>query len=172
MARIEPPSSPTRRSRSAVVVLLVLAVVACGTGETGSGKLPAITLDAFDGAAPLDLSRVADHRPAVVNLWATWCAPCRVEMPVLDAASTRHRGEIRFVGVNLGDDAGAARTFLAEVGVGYPQFRDADSSLSGRLGVTGLPVTLLVARSGRVIQRLTGRLDDARLERAIRRLMR
>ncbi len=72
--------------------------------------LPGVPLTTLSGA-PVNLSRLAGGKPLVVNLWASWCPPCRREMPVLAAAQQNDR-EARFVFVNQGEDGATARNFL------------------------------------------------------------
>lgn len=154
----------------ALSLVLAVAVSSCSGSTTttvSKHRLPGLTLESLSGARPLALDSLGRDRPSVVNLWATWCTPCRIEIPVLDGASKRLAGKVDFIGVNVGDAPDAARKFIAELAVTYPQYRDGDSAMSDGLGVTGLPVTLLIDRRGIVVARLTGRLDTSRLDRAL-----
>lgn len=162
------------RGRLTLVLGAVLAVTVIAAGCSGSATtsgsnttLPKLTLASLSGGRGLALDSLGGDGPSVVNLWATWCTPCRIEIPVLDAASKRFAGRVRFVGVNVGDAVEPARRFIADLAVSYPQYRDDDSVLADRLGVTGLPVTLLVDRRGHVVDRITGRLDMARLDKSL-----
>jgi cytochrome c biogenesis protein CcmG, thiol:disulfide interchange protein DsbE len=149
------------------ILLLVLGLFGACSGSDTAQRLPAVALHPLGGGARTSLTALTDGRPTVVNLWATWCVPCRAEMPVLDAASRRLRDRVHFVGVNIGETATAAKAFVDDLGVGYRQYLDPGSTLTSRLSVTGLPVTLLVDRDGRVVRRLTGGLDATRLDSAI-----
>jgi thiol-disulfide isomerase/thioredoxin len=102
-------------------------------------------LDGVDGGT-LVLSGL--EGPAVVNLWATWCTPCRTELPLLQAEYVRRAGEIAFVGVNIGDEPDDVAKFVAEVGVTFPQYVDTDDEVLPGLGVVGLPTTVFVGRDG------------------------
>jgi len=101
-------------------------------------------------------------RHIVLNLWATWCAPCRTEMPQLQALQAEMGGD-RFavVTVAVGRNAvPAIERFFAEAGVtDLPKLRDPGQDLAAALGVFGLPVTLVVDPEGREIARLTGEAD-------------
>lgn len=107
----------------------------------------------------------------LVNFWATWCGPCRQEMPMLDrfARAWRPRG-VEVVGLAL-DDAASVRTFLKKTPVSYPLWiaGDAGMDLLPPLGNGGMvvPFTLLLDRQGRPVARWTGLLKEADLKRAL-----
>ena len=93
----------------------------------------------------------------VVNVWASWCAPCREEMPELVAVQRElgARG-LQVVGINSGDDEDAARAFAAATGAAFPHVLDRDGRIAVDWGVPGLPATMVVDRSGRVVERTFG----------------
>jgi thiol-disulfide isomerase/thioredoxin len=102
-------------------------------------------------------------RPVVVNLWATWCQPCREEMPILQAAHERYGQRVQFLGVNTKDRPEWAAEFLQEVKVTYPEVVDSDGKLLGSLRSPGLPVTVVVDARGGVYGRQIGRISEQRL---------
>jgi peroxiredoxin len=97
--------------------------------------------------------RLSEYRGDIVmiNFWATWCGPCRQEMPLLDELYVRY-GKVGFslLGVNIDDDAQKAREMAEELGVSFPVLFDAAKEVSKRYQVEAMPVTLLVDRSGTV----------------------
>ena len=121
--------------------------------------LEAVLLDAADGE-----HRLADHRGKwlVVNFWATWCAPCRQEMPGLDALQ-RAMPEIAVLPVATGRNMlPAIAAFYAEAGIeSLPVLRDPTSALAHSLGILGLPVTVIVNPQGQEVARLIGDADWA-----------
>ncbi|WP_138467502.1 TlpA disulfide reductase family protein [Poseidonocella sp. HB161398] len=125
--------------------------------------------ESFEGA-PLSL---ADYRGKVVllNFWATWCAPCRKEMPALDALETDLGGEdFQVVTVATGrQPAAAMRRFFEEEGVtALPLHRDPKQALAREMAVLGLPVSVLIDRDGNEIARLQGDAEwDSESARAI-----
>ena len=105
-----------------------------------------MTLPPLQGdGPPLELAGLSG--PAVVNLWATWCAPCRRELPAFQDVSEQ-RTDVSFVGVDIGEDPAAAQAFLDELGVTFPQYADEEAELTDALGTAALPVTLIVGDDG------------------------
>ena len=97
--------------------------------------------------------RLSELRGQVVmiNFWASWCAPCRQEMPLLNRIHERYR-KTGFVllGVNIDDNPETARTLAQQLGVGFPILFDADKNVSKRYDVDAMPSTLLIDRGGKV----------------------
>ena len=80
-------------------------------------------------------------RPVVVNIWASWCGPCRAEMPLLDAAARSYRDEAVILGVAANDDPDAAEAFLDDLGIAYPNVFDATGDIHDTLDVRAFPTT-------------------------------
>ncbi len=108
-----------------------------------------------------------EGKPIVLNFWASWCVPCRTEMPLLEGASRRWRGRIEFIGIDTNDPRGAARAFLAKMHVTYPSAFDPNASLAQAYGLFGLPVTVFIAADGRVQGRHIGELNAGALRAAL-----
>lgn len=88
--------------------------------------------------------------PVVVNVWASWCGPCREEFPLFQKESAALGREVAFLGVNFQDDPDAAATFLESYPVPYPSYLDPDASITDSLGAgKGLPVTVFFDRGGK-----------------------
>jgi thiol-disulfide isomerase/thioredoxin len=116
------------------------------------------------------LAEAAAGRPAVVNLWATWCAPCRAEMPVLVDAQRRHEG-VAVLLVNQGEPAARVRDFLAREGLAPRQvLRDEDARLGPAVRSGGLPTTLFYDASGRLVDAHMGAITAGALEARLRAL--
>ena len=105
--------------------------------------------------------------PAVVNLWATWCAPCKRELPEFEAVHESLAGEVTFVGVNIGDDGDDAADYLDDLGITYDQYLDFDSELTAALETATLPMTLIIDADERIALRHIGPLDQDELIEAL-----
>ena len=136
----------------------------------GPDALPPLKFSCLGPGPDVSLDRLTG-RPTLVNLWATWCAPCREEMPLLQDAYASHGHQIRFLGVDIQDDAEAASWFLTDLDVGYPHVVDPDGELLRELGMRGLPVTLALDEDGQVVGRSVGQLTPLELEDLIDTLL-
>ncbi len=128
-------------------------------------RLPDITLHNAAGQ-PV---RLADYqgRPLVINLWATWCPPCRREMPVLQQAQNE-RNDVMFLFVNQGESPGTVTTFLATSGLGLSHVLfDGSGRLAQQVGSSALPTTLFYDAQGQLIGSHLGELSRASLARAL-----
>ena len=160
------------RRRVAPLVALALTLVplaACGSSDQRSGTehtttpgLAAITVTPLTDAPAIRFGR-ATATPMVVNVWATWCVPCRKEMPAFDAVAKQYDGAVRFVGINLGDTAALARQFVDETGVSFDQYLDPDSTAQAVLGITSMPATVLLRADGTIAATHNGALDAGEL---------
>lgn len=116
----------------------------------------------------IDLRDVAEGSGTIVNIWATWCPPCRREMPVLEKAQDEH-DELRFVFVNQGEGEGRVRTFLQGEGLQLKHvYLDPHGRLSAAMGAHGLPTTLFYNAAGELVDIRMGELSSATLKRSIK----
>ncbi|MCY7371204.1 MAG: TlpA family protein disulfide reductase [Polaromonas sp.] len=148
------------------------AVLAAASGAfTGAltPSRPALVLNTLAGE-PTDLAKVAAGKPMVLNLWASWCPPCRREMPVLAAAQQREAG-ISFVFANQGEQAETAQRYLSASGLGLANVLfDVKAELGPTVGSRGLPTTLFYDASGRLVDTHVGELSAASLASKLKRL--
>ncbi len=194
-----PVSKPVKRPIVILAALAVVAVVVVGVAQSGGGRsdrratlapsdfrrqattrlagsppaLAALHRDAnrlFAGRALKTRLAALRGHPVVLNVWGSWCVPCREEFGVFQQASLRLGRGVAFLGLDTQDSREAAARFLAQVPVAYPSYSDFDGSLAKRLGLIGTPTTLFYDARGRLRQLHQGpyrRLAD--LEADIRR---
>lgn len=135
-----------------VFCAVVLGLVA-GSSIASSGLAGQAAPDFVLKSAAGENLRLSEYRGDVVmiNFWATWCGPCRQEMPLLDELYTRYqRVGFNLLGVNIDDDSGRAMQMIDELGVSFPVLFDEKKEVSKLYQVEAMPVTVLVDRHGTV----------------------
>ncbi|TDC64836.1 TlpA family protein disulfide reductase [Micromonospora sp. KC207] len=163
------PRRNTRPSPFAACAALTVPPASAAPAPVGPGgpELPELTLPCFTGGDPVALRDV--RGPAVVNLWASWCPPCRKELPAFQRLSERADGRLQVIGVNTRDSRDAAQSIGEDFGVRFPVLFDQGESLRRALNRNAVPLTVLVGADGRVRHVDTsGALDDARLAALVR----
>jgi cytochrome c biogenesis protein CcmG/thiol:disulfide interchange protein DsbE len=111
-------------------------------------------------------------KPVVMNIWASWCEPCKSEVPTFQAAWQQHQNDgIVFLGIDYQDTASDAQHFLQHYGVTYPTGPDTSGAISVNYGVSNVPTTIFIDRSGTVVRKILGPVDAQTLENEIQQLL-
>jgi thiol-disulfide isomerase/thioredoxin len=127
------------------------------------------TVERVDGGK-LELSSLRG-KVVLLNFWATWCGPCRTEMPEFADLYRRYQSEgLEIVGLSMDSDASAIKEFVAELQIPYP-IGFSDDGLEDAFQLFGLPTTIVIARDGRVCRRNIGLVPKATFETQIRKLL-
>lgn len=134
--------------------LLFLLTALLATATTQAANAPGEMADDFTlKSRSGENLRLAEQRGQVllINFWASWCGPCRQEMPLLDALHQRYESlGVAVWGINVDDDPAKAEKILKDIPVSFPVLFDPDSAVSKRYGVDSMPTTVLVDRNGKV----------------------
>ncbi len=160
-----------------VVALLLFSLRPGGAGSDyrASGRplrMPTATLQPVDRAGFDGILVGLRGKPVVVNVWASWCAPCRAEMPLLQRAAMSYEGRVVFLGVASKDDLDPAAAFLRKVGVTYPNVFDVSGAVRRGLGLRGFPTTYVFDAAGRQRAAVVGGVTEARLAAQLDDLLR
>ncbi|HZD18686.1 MAG TPA: TlpA disulfide reductase family protein [Actinomycetota bacterium] len=161
------------------LIAIALVAVACGGPRpprepVADGSLlpedPA-ALPAFDLATYRALLEELQGRPVLVNVWASWCGPCRQEAPHLVAAHADYGDRVQFLGVDILDSREAARGFMREAGWTYPSVFDPAGAIRDGLGLIGQPVTLFYDAAGELVDTWVGPIPLAELTHRLDRIV-
>ena len=166
---------PTAALSAAVVAALVLAACGGSDGQSGAAKAGPKPLSPSTSGLPAKLAanvkqgdqlvgegvgdlqaRLAELKryPVVVNQWASWCEPCRLEIPFFRSMTAKYRKRVAFVGIDLQDDRDAAQDFMRELPSGFPSIFDPDGSVTASIGGgRASPTTFYFDKNGK--QRFT-----------------
>jgi len=159
----------TRWFAGLAVLVLALAGIFFAVQLMESATLPIAELTTMEGKVT-DLTMQAAGKPIVVNLWATWCPPCRLELPFLLAAQRQEPG-ITFVFVDQGEDATTVGRYLSGEQLALANvLLDMGSKLGREIGSNGLPVTLFYDSTGRIADSHVGAISPALLDAKLARL--
>lgn len=153
------------------LIALAMFTASCGSGVASDPAQDLPDLPPTDAASFAEYLTELD-RPVVVNVWASWCLPCRSEAPLLEAAHRAHGGSIEFIGVDVQDTQDAAKEFLAEYSLDFTHFFDRGRSVPESYGAFGTPVTMFFSPGGELVQIHNGIVDDRTLALGIDELLR
>jgi cytochrome c biogenesis protein CcmG/thiol:disulfide interchange protein DsbE len=144
------------------------------TGLSGITMLnrpaPDFTLTTFKGTT-ISLEGLTG-KPLVINFWASWCPPCRIEAPLLERTWRAYKNrDVVFIGVDVQDREEDALSYIREFDITYPNGPDPTGEISIDYGVSGLPVTFFVSRKGEIVRRWVGAIERSVLISSIEEIM-
>ncbi len=179
--RCPTPSSRSRVRLSIVYVIAILLftmLIIAGMGLTGIGNTSTVRVGSTVDFTVNDFSnqsvRLSDLRghPVLVNLWASWCPPCRAEMPDLIQFYNAHRAEgLVVLAVNSEDDFAAGQQYARDHAMPFQVLYDPSGSVERLFGVDGLPSTFLIDRQGTLRFEWTGQISPALLSQKVAPLL-
>ena len=159
---VDRESPPAETSGAAEVP--TIDVASFPRGALAGERAPEVHLSLFDGSQFVLTEHLAeDGRPVVLNLWASWCTPCRREIPEFSRVATANP-DIAFVGAAVEDARGPAEAFAAEVGASFPLGIDEQLTVKNGYPFVGLPVTYLIDSDGTVARQIQGQLNGPALQ--------
>ena len=164
----------------AVVVVVLVGAVIAGILLTSGGKkagsaaggevAPNFTLPNIqDGKDSISLSSYKGT-PVLVNFLATWCVPCKDEMPLLEAAHKKWGSKVQFIGIDRQDYKPDALAFAQRTHVTYPLVSDPNATLDGAYRLRGMPTSVFIDRDGRIVERVTGPVTKAQLDDTLKNM--
>ena len=186
-AEARQPLSPAKKRRKFIqIVVLALFVALClytvwttvldqpselfDSYELMDKQAPELTLQGLDGKQ----YKLSDFRgqPVMLNFWASWCEPCRAEMPLLNKQYEAAKGKgLVVLGINLSENAQTVKGFVKEYKLTFPILLDNDSTVADRYGIDPIPSTFFVDKEGIVQDIHIGELDKETLDKYIKEIM-
>ena len=174
----------TAKTKNVLFILLAILLAICA--GLGIRHLVATSeKNRFENATAIDFrvkdgkgnnARLSDFygKPIVVNFWATWCPPCKAELPAFDDAYDFYKGRIEFMMVNVtsgSDTESVVKSFIAENGYGFPVYFDTEGSAAKAYEVTSIPLTLFIDRNGNVVETYTGTMSASTLKSYLHKIL-
>ena len=163
------------KKRNSLKILLLLVIVIAAAvvlynflgsrtehSSIGESSSPAVSLSDMKG------------RPVIINFWASWCSPCRSEMPHFDKMYKEYGNEIQFMMVNLTGDSetvDTASSYIESEGYSFPVYYDTDGEGASAYSVYSIPATYFIDAEGNIVSQAQGALDESTLQKAIDQLL-
>jgi cytochrome c biogenesis protein CcmG/thiol:disulfide interchange protein DsbE len=161
---------------TAIATMLVVFYKGFGTDPhevpflLSGAKATPFKMKRLDTGETVELAQFAG-KPVVLNFWATWCGPCKLEHPVLQWAANKYKDQVVFLGMVFEDSEENTRQFLAQNGTTYPQLFDPKSTVAVDYGVAGVPETYFIDRSGTILGKYAYPIDVRTMEARLRDLL-
>lgn len=133
-------------------------------------RAPSFELQTFDGKT-VNLSDLKG-KPVVLNLWASWCGPCRSEMPDLEAAHQQYKDKVTLYGINFSasDKEEAALEMIKELGVTFPSLKDPSGDVFKKYQAASIPTTYAIDKNGMIVEKRVGAISKIQIDGLFQRL--
>ncbi len=164
---------------SAVIVLILLFASAGLTIGSGLQKpapqlgriAPDFTLKEIEGQKLNLKTVISKNKVTIVNFWATWCPPCRAEIPEFIEFAKKYKTEkVALLAVNIKEDSKKVKEFAKEAGMNFPILLDSDGKVAEAYQIYAVPTTFFIDSSGKIREKVEGSVDLSRLESIYRKL--
>ena len=130
-----------------------------------------LVANAPENTSDVSVSGLRGHA-VLLDFWATWCGPCRAELPIVDKIAQRYRGQgLAVVGVNTSDQSGSAARYAKGHGLTYPIALDTGDSAANAYGVESLPTLVVISKTGKVVAFRSGETSEADLDELVKRAL-
>lgn len=149
----------------AATIVLVISIAALAGSPPSLGKTaPDFKLPDLDGRETVLSEVISAHRATLVNFWATWCPPCRAEIPELDSfyRTYKHKG-LSLLAVNCREDTAHLRAFVREREIGFPVLLDRQGKVAAAYGVSAIPTTFVLDGRGAIVAKFLGQVNHRML---------
>jgi len=162
---------PAAKVARLAVVLLLGTMASSGAAENGLLHKPAPTFVRRDLSGKSIGLRAYRGKVVLLNFWATWCAPCQVELPRFEAWQKQYGAQgLQVIAISMDDDSAPVRALVGKLGLDFPVAMG-DAAIGKRYrGVLGLPVTFLIARDGTIMARFQGETPLPEIEKQVQKL--
>lgn len=163
-----------------LVTVLVIRIIQANSlvtskpaGVTNPNAAPDFTVSIWNGVAGQRIHLAALHgKPVVLNFWASWCEPCQSEAPILSAAAKTYAAQgVVFIGIAYQTPVKDGQAFIKQHDISYPCGPDPEGDIVTNFGITGIPQTLLIDRSGIIVRRFPGQITAATFDPAVQALV-
>ena len=158
-----------KKLSSALLVVFAMLASACASDAATAGDhevageaelAPSFSVPtASGGEFSLTEHQASDGRPVFLNLWASWCFPCREEMPAISSASETFT-DVKFIGVAIQDNRTDAEAFAKEIGVSYTIGFDTENDVNVDYSPLGLPASYIISSDGVILERIFGKVTE------------
>ncbi len=163
---------PSRSPRTVLMFAALFSLLLFGCkdavgSKSAVGAKPDFRLKTLDGRklGPADFP----GQVVVVDFWATWCGPCRIQARILETVKKDYEGKgVQFLAANVGEDEATVRGFVKGQPFGYPVLLDTESSVSGSFGIYALPTLMVVDKKGKIALIQSGVMDGPSLRKILK----